>query len=143
MILAVIISLFLSSDRLNSSGGWELLSSVSLTREYDDFMGQEVDVPAFSEEIRRADGGELVLEGYVIPLDQSPGQKYFVLSRFPFQSCFFCGNAGPETVVEVYSNEMLTVFDQRVRVQGRFQLNENDPLHLYYMLKDCEVKILD
>jgi hypothetical protein len=125
------------------SQGWDLLDNVSLKREFSDFMGQEVDVPVFTDELRKQEGNTLILEGYVIPLQQNTQQSYFVLSRFPYQSCFFCGAAGPETVVEVYSERSFKVTDQRVRVEGTLKLNEGDPLHLFYILNDAQVEILD
>ncbi|MBV6645695.1 MAG: hypothetical protein KI790_09615 [Cyclobacteriaceae bacterium] len=126
----------------SGGSGWDLLSSVDLVRRYDSFFDQEVDVPVFSEGLKRHDGQTLSLEGFVIPLQKSEEQAFFILSRFPYQSCFFCGAAGPETVVEVYSKELVSLRDERVKVTGTLKLNASDPLHLYYLLKDCEVQVL-
>lgn len=123
--------------------GWELLSDVAVIRVYDKFQEQEVEKPEFSEALRERNKTEITLEGFVIPLNAEGSSDYFVLSRFPYQSCFFCGNAGPETVVEVYANDQLSLVDQRVSVKGTLYLNEDDPLHLYYIMKDCTVELLD
>ncbi|MDW3196083.1 MAG: hypothetical protein R8G66_27170 [Cytophagales bacterium] len=123
--------------------GWELLSDVEVVRVYDDFLEQEVEKPEFSEVLKGRDKSEIELQGFVIPLNDVGSSDYFVLSRFPYQSCFFCGNAGPETVVEVYTNKSLSLKDQRVKVKGTLHLNVNDPLHLYYIMKDCTVELLD
>ena len=123
-------------------GGWELLEKANVVREYDDFLLQEVDRLKFTDEIRSKEGQKFTLEGFVIPLSTEGDQQYFVLSRFPYQSCFFCGAAGPETVVEVYSVKSIKTMDQKVRVTGILKLNEFDPLHLAYMLTDAEVEIL-
>lgn len=123
--------------------GWELLSSVEIVMGYDDFMGAEVEQPKFSEQLKLREGKELTLEGFIIPLQQESDQDYFVLSRFPYQSCFFCGAAGPETVVEVYSGRDFRYTDERVRVNGTLKLNDDNPLHLFFILEDCEVEKLD
>lgn len=123
--------------------GWELLSDVAVVRVYDKFQEQEVEKPEFSKALRERNKTEITLEGFVIPLNAEGSSDYFVLSRFPYQSCFFCGNAGPETVVEVYANDQLSLVDQRVNVKGTLYLNEDDPLHLYYIMKDCTVELLD
>ena len=123
--------------------GWELLSSVEIVMGYDEFMGAEVEQPKFSEQLKLREGKELTLEGFIIPLQQESDQDYFVLSRFPYQSCFFCGAAGPETVVEVYSEREFRYTDERVRVTGTLRLNDDNPLHLFYILEDCEVEKLD
>ena len=65
--------------------------------------------------------------------------SFFVLSRFPYQSCFFCGAAGPETVIEVYSESSNIKIDKKVIVRGVFKLNESDPVQLFFMLKDAEI----
>ncbi len=130
-----------ASDRLLE--GWDLLSDVEVVRVYDKFLEQEVEKPEFSAALLSRDSTEIELQGFVIPLNEGGASDYFVLSRFPYQSCFFCGNAGPETVVEVYANEQLTLRDQRVRVHGTLLLNADDPLHLYYIMKNSTVELLD
>ncbi|MEM6736303.1 MAG: hypothetical protein AAGC64_02830 [Bacteroidota bacterium] len=120
--------------------GWELLSSVEIEKSYDKFLGIEIDQPNFSKQLKSFDGKLLTLEGFIIPLQQDSDQDYFVLSRFPYQSCFFCGGAGPETVVEVYSNREFKHTDERVIVTGTLRLNDDNPLHLFYILEDCTVK---
>ena len=106
-------------------------------------MGAEVDRPNFSSQLIMQEGNMITLEGFIIPLEQGGNQDYFVLSRFPFQSCFFCGGAGPETVVEVYVDGAFRFTDERVRVTGKLRLNKDNPLHLFYILEDCFVKRLD
>lgn len=122
---------------------WDLLSTVEIVMGFDDFMGAEVEQPKFSEQLKLREGTIVTLEGFIIPLEQETAQDYFVLSRFPFASCFFCGAAGPETVVEVYSKEQFKYTDERIRVAGTLRLNDDNPLHLFYVLDDCEVLKLD
>lgn len=123
--------------------GWELLSTVEIVKGYDSFMGAEIDQPKFSEQLILREGKEITLEGFIIPLEQEENQKYFVLSRFPYQSCFFCGAAGPETVVEVYSERTFRITDERVRVEGKLKLNDDNPLHLFFILENSKVEKLD
>ncbi|SNS96498.1 hypothetical protein SAMN05421640_1804 [Ekhidna lutea] len=137
------LAIFLSLLFIPQLSGWELLSSVEIVMGYDDFMSAEVEQPKFSEQLKLREGKELTLEGFIIPLQQESDQDYFVLSRFPYQSCFFCGAAGPETVVEVYSDRQFRFTDERVRVTGKLRLNDDNPLHLFYILEDCQVTKLD
>lgn len=123
--------------------GWELLSDVEIEKGYDEFMGTEVDQPKFSAYLLSQEGKELMLEGFIIPLEQEGASDYFILSRFPYQSCFFCGGAGPETVIEVYSDREVSYTEERVRVRGILELNKGNPLQLFYLIKDCAVERLD
>lgn len=128
---------------LGTFNGWDTLQNIEVTTVYDDLIGENFDVPIFSEELKSFQGNEVTIEGYTIPLQQSAEQDYFVLSRFPYNNCFFCGNAGPETVAEVYTKEPVTFKDARVRVTGRLKLNDQDPLHLFYIFEDATVVLLD
>lgn len=134
--------LFLISGMCQAQSGWNLLATTQLKKGYDSFLNEEIDLPDFSDGLKEKAGKRITLEGYIIPLQQSSAQDYFVLSRFPYQSCFFCGAAGPETVVEVYSDREFKYTDERVKVTGTLFLNPDDPLRLFFILKDCEVSSL-
>ena len=135
--------LFYSIFVLQPFEGWTTLSKLEIEGQYDEFFNETIDVPVFSDDLLVFDGKQIEIEGYVIPLQSSGEQEYFVLSRFPYNSCFFCGNAGPETVAEVYVTEPVTVQDERVLVKGRLKLNDQDPLHLFYIIEEASVKRLD
>ncbi|MEM9338852.1 MAG: hypothetical protein AAGA66_09005 [Bacteroidota bacterium] len=122
---------------------WDLLSTVDIVIGFDEFMGTDIEKPVFSSELEQRAGTDISLEGFVIPIQQASSHGYFVLSRFPYQSCFFCGAAGPETVVEVYSREKFSLMDERVYVEGKLQLNHDSPLHLFFIIKDAKVKKLN
>ncbi len=123
--------------------GWETLGKVKLVPGYDEFLGDEIEKPVFPKEISIFENTRVTVEGYVIPLGTSESSSYFVLSRFPFNSCFFCGNAGPETVIEVYTNEKFAYKDQKVMATGILRLNADDPLHLFFLLEEADVEIIE
>lgn len=125
------------------TNGWEVLSDLRLEQEYDDLIGEMIEMPVFSDKLKSYEGKEITVEGYVIPLQHTAGQDYFVLSRFPYNNCFFCGNAGPETVAEVYTNKKFEYRDAKVRVKGQLELNADDPLHLFFIINDAEVEVMD
>jgi hypothetical protein len=128
---------------LQGQTGWDLLEETDVKLSTDPFLNEEIETPVFPAIVRKAEGRRISLEGFIIPLQQSMEQNFFILSRYPYQSCFFCGAAGPETVVEVYSDRSFRYTDERVKVTGTLYLNDGDPLHLFFMLKDCEVESLE
>ncbi len=134
--------LFFLSGLCQAQTGWELLATTQIVKGHDPFLNEEIELPDFSEKLLASEGSQITLEGFIIPLQQNTEQDFFVLSRFPFQSCFFCGAAGPETVVEVYSDRKVSFTDEQVRVTGTLYLNPDDPLHLFFVLKNCEVTSL-
>lgn len=93
--------------------------------------------PMFPESVRDLDGVEVIISGYIVPVDVS-GSRY-ALSRFPLASCFFCGNAGPETVMELNFSSPIhhLITDTFVTVKGVFMLNDNEPHRLFFILENC------
>jgi len=81
---------------------------------------------------------EVVLQGYLVPVDVEGSQYAF--SRYAFSSCFFCGNAAPNTVVELVFKERpdALITDQFVVVKGLLVLNKKDPYRLFFILKNVE-----
>lgn len=134
--ILLIISIIATVD----FNGWDTLSKLTITNQYDEMLGDNLEIPVFSVELKEFDNQIITIEGYVIPIQQTEKQDYFVLSRFPYNSCFFCGNAGPETVAEVYTLEKVPFKDERVTVTGTLKLNADDPLHLFYIIENAKVE---
>ena len=55
--------------------------------------------PQFPSWLDKYQNQEIVIQGYLVPVDVEGNQ--YALSRYAFSSCFFCGNAEPNTVVEL------------------------------------------
>jgi len=99
----VISTIFLLSTYVNVSAhqriSWEQLADVEWTENYIDSLGYTEITGNFGEELKALNGKEVIISGYVIPLD-GMGLSY-ALSQTSFASCFFCGQAGPETVLDL------------------------------------------
>jgi hypothetical protein len=118
---------------------WELLKNV----EFDEIWSEEFQayymVPKFSESVKEMDGKEVQIRGFIIPVDIV--QDYYVLSANPYSSCFFCGQAGPESVMEI---QMIKKYeglrmDQVITYKGTLKLNVDDIYQLNYILEDAEI----
>lgn len=136
---ALLVSLFILIGGYQYSNTWNTLSKVKIERKLDPSLNFEVDFPTFSEEVLALNGKEIELEGWMIPLDELRGENYFVLSALPFANCFFCGGAGPETVIEVFTEEKVEFEVDRIKVKGKLRLNANDPMQLMYILNNAEI----
>lgn len=116
---------------------WKKLGKISYETKMDEDLGAEVMFPIFDENVKALDGKEVTIRGYVIPLEI--GEDYFVISAYPFNACFFCGAAGPETVMEVYLAEDIKLTEETITLTGKLELNGNDIHHLMYLLRDARV----
>lgn len=125
---------FLASAQ--SKNVWKQLEAVHF-RTVQTEAGLPMDKPEFGKEVKALEGKRVRLKGYIIPLKELQGQNYFVFSRYPFNLCYFCGAAGPETIIEVNSAEEIPFTEDLIELQGRFQLNAHDPDHMMYQLKEA------
>ena len=118
---------------------WDVLKNV----EFDEIWSEEFQayymVPKFGKTIQALDGKVVQIRGFIIPVDIV--QDYYVLSANPYSSCFFCGQAGPESVMEI---QMVKQYDglrmdQVLTFKGKLRLNVDDIYQLNYILEDAEV----
>lgn len=117
---------------------WEDLSSVSFKEVYNNDLGAYVMVPTFSDDILALEGEEIIIKGHVIPMDISTND--YVLSANPFASCFFCGNSGPETVMELKLKAKSTFqTDEYKPFRGVLRLNSDDIYSLNYILENARL----
>lgn len=116
---------------------WKTLGKISYRKEYDEILGFKVDVPVFSEDVIALDGQEITVKGYIIPVEGYKNHKEFILSAFPYNMCFFCGGAGPETVMEVVSEVGVDFTAEQIVMKGTLRLNDSDINQLMYRLEDA------
>jgi hypothetical protein len=113
---------------------WKTLGKISYKKEYDELMGFKIDKPVFSDQVKALNNKEITLKGYIIPVEGYKSHKEFIFSAFPYSMCFFCGGAGPETVMEVESLEPIKYSAESITIKGVLQLNDKDINRLMYKL---------
>ena len=116
---------------------WKTLSKITYKKEYNELMGFKIDIPVFSQEILDLEGKEVEVKGYIIPVEGYESHKEFILSAFPYSMCFFCGGAGPETVMEVEAIEGIEYDADQIVLRGKLQLNAEDINRLMYIITDA------
>lgn len=116
---------------------WEELEDVEFSDTFSDDFGDFTSLPAFGKTPVKYNNKEVYISGYMIPVDAE--NNYYVLSRFTFNMCFFCGKAGPESVIQLKLAEGHRQFflDERVTLKGNFRLNYDDMTQCYYLLLDA------
>ncbi|HRI01228.1 MAG TPA: hypothetical protein PK006_09275 [Saprospiraceae bacterium] len=129
---------FICSVQLSGQSGWELLKDVSYKKVADENLGFEVNVPIFGKEIKNLENKEISLRGFIIPTDGYKGQSEFVFSAFPYKNCFFCGGAGPETVMAVKARKPIIYTSEKIEIKGKLRLNITDLNQLMFQLVDAE-----
>ncbi len=138
IILLPFIFLFGIVNGQNTVSGWSTLSKVSYKKAYDDLLGIAVDKPIFSSEVKKLEGQSIRLRGYIIPTDGFKSHKEFVFSAYPYSSCFFCGQAGPETVIEIQAEKPIEFSADIIELEGKLHLNSSDINRLMYQLTEAK-----
>jgi len=115
---------------------WDDFADVVFEPVYNEVYDVHFLMPKFGEKIKSHTGKQVSIKGYF--LDISGSGEVFLISQNPMASCFFCGAAGPETIVEARFLEKPTFkTDDIVTVKGVLQLNAEDVNHCNYILKEA------
>ena len=117
---------------------WKTLGKITYKKQYDEMLGFKVDVPVFSKELQDLEGKTVTLKGYIIPVEGYKSHKEFIFSAYPYNMCFFCGGAGPETVVEVKAKSAVPFTADPITIRGKLSLNATDVNTLMYSLREVE-----
>jgi len=139
VLIIASITLFAQEEKAQKKENtWKTLAKITFKQEYDELMGFDIDVPVFSQTVKDLEGQEVEVEGYIIPVEGYKQQSNFVFSAYPYNMCFFCGGAGPETVMEVNSDDKkLTYTSKPIVIKGVLKLNSGDINKLMYTLNDA------
>jgi len=98
-----------------------------------------VDAFTFQEGVKALDGKEIIIKGYMFPLDETEEQTLFLLGPFPL-SCPFRYHVGSSMVIEVHAEEKPVTFDyEPVTLTGVLELiPEDKEYNIFYRLKKAK-----
>ena len=121
---------------------WNDLSEVSFENVYNLYYDDYFLKPTFGPIIKSYVGFKVTIKGYFLDFSLEDDQ-FYLISKNPMSSCFFCGGAGPESVVEVILNKKPNYkTDQIVEVTGILELNIDDVDHCNYILKEATARLV-
>jgi hypothetical protein len=137
-ILLFVLLSFSISMVYGQNDTWKKLGKITYKKQFDELLGFKVDVPVFGKDIKEMEGKEVTVRGYIIPTNGYKSQTEFVFSAFPYNMCFFCGGAGPETVMEVYAVEGIAYTTEPVTLKGILSTNSGDINRLMYSISKAK-----
>ena len=106
---------------------WEVLADVQAERNFA--------APTFGDKVRQYDGEIVILQGFMLPLENAERQGHFILSANP-PHCYFCMPGGAESMVEVFAAPPIAFSYDPVVIQGTLHLiRDDEAMGLYYQLK--------
>lgn len=120
---------------------WEQLSEVTFKDSWSEKYKFKSKKPIFNATLKKLDGKQIIIAGFLIPVT-TYGNEY-VLSANPYSGCYFCGNAGIESVIELKfkGDNIRFKLDQFTTIEGKMELSENsDNEFIYIMNNSKEIK---
>jgi hypothetical protein len=135
---------FVVEEEAQPVGPWVDLLTLKFDIRFDESVDDVIFEPKLSKRVRQHEGEIIEIEGFIIPHDiaadamasiDDDGQQ-FMFSAYPLASCFFCGGAGAESVMEAFPKDPLQYTDRKIKIRGRLEFNTTDFLKLPYLLKD-------
>jgi hypothetical protein len=120
---------------------WPILDEMELEWVYEEDLEQEIPYPIFNPQVLALNGQPIQVSGYAIPLEETGTETIVILSAYPYSQCFFCGGAGPGSVLDILPKSPLPKlpFDEKTTFRGKLRLNDDDLQYLNYILDDAEL----
>ncbi|MCH8555401.1 MAG: DUF3299 domain-containing protein [Schleiferiaceae bacterium] len=139
LIAAALVALPLfANESVPKHIDWNTLADVVFKEKYYAQTKEWYLFPNFSDNVKNLDGKYVRIKGYVIPLDVD--NDIYALSAYPFAACFFCGGAGPESVISLKFAGKPKKYktDQVVTFAGKLKLNDKDINEFNYILQETK-----
>ena len=116
---------------------WKMLGVIRYVKKPHSDYPEGVMFPIVSAQVKSFSKKRVVLSGFIIPVDA----KTYALSKNVFASCFFCGQAGPETITGIKFRGATPRLktDQFVMLEGTFRYNDNDVEDWIYHMDDAVI----
>lgn len=118
---------------------WNRLKDVQFKKKWYAEEGVVMLYPKFGPTVKPLNGKSITISGYVIPIDLE--SELYVVSEFPMAACFFCGGAGPESIMMLKFKHLPRRFktDERRSFSGTLRLNADNIYELNYILEGAEL----
>lgn len=115
---------------------WTLLGRIKFVTKPDKIYGQ-IEWPQVNQQLKATQGKQIVMSGFIIPIDN----ESYALSKSVFASCFFCGKAGPETIMGIKFRDpsIRLKTDTYVSLKGKFRYNEKNVDDWIYHIEDAVI----
>ena len=95
--------------------------------------------PEFSEELKKLDQSNILIQGYMFPLSQDEKQSMFLFGPFPM-SCPYHYHVPPRLLIEVHAKNPITFSYDAINIQGQLELvSEDIEYDMFFRLKNVEI----
>uniref|UniRef100_UPI004048F047 hypothetical protein n=1 Tax=Flavobacterium sp. TaxID=239 RepID=UPI004048F047 len=124
---------FMVADTLT----WKLLGVIKYVKKPHPDYPEGVMFPVINSTLKTKAKKKVILSGFIIPIDATN----YALSKNVFASCFFCGQAGPESITGIKFRGKTPKLrtDQYVTLEGTFRYNDDNVDDWIYHIEDAVI----
>jgi hypothetical protein len=112
---------------------WDILRRTRLTTDARGMVNAQI-----APEVKALVGRQLVISGFILPIETTMSFRHFILSRYS-PECPFCPAGAPNEVIEVFSTVDTGPTNYMAFYQGRFSVQNKVEEGLFYRLENARV----
>ncbi len=95
--------------------------------------------PIFSDEIKKLESKEILVQGYMFPLDQAEKQSLFLLLPFPL-SCPYHPHVSSNLLIEIHTENPIIFSYDAVNIKGELELvPKDDEYNVFFRLNNAKL----
>ena len=95
--------------------------------------------PVFKDEIKKLDSKEILVQGYMFPLDQAEKQSLFLLVPFPL-SCPYHPHVSSNLLLEIHAKDPIIFSYDPVNIRGKLELvPKDDEYNVFFRLNNAKL----
>lgn len=139
LTVALFLVAFASQTFSQNKSAWEIFKAVKFKDHFVKEYGMFMPWPDFTPEDRAWEGKEVIIAGYIIPVAETGEFDGLIISKYTFSQCFFCGEAGLESVAILKPKGKMPDFslDKLYVFKGKLKLNDEDMEQLNFIVEDA------
>ena len=95
--------------------------------------------PKFSEKIKKLESKEILVQGYMFPLEQDEKQSLFLLGPFPL-TCPYHPHSTSNLLIEVHAESPIIFSYDAVNIRGKLELvHKDDEYNIFFRLNNAQL----
>lgn len=137
IIISFVLGISVIQDQIPQTISWTDLKDVRFKKKLNIEVGMIFLYPEFGPKVKAFSGKELIIKGYTIPINT---EGTYVISQYPMAQCFFCGGAGPESMIELRLKKKKRFKTDEIHTfKGKLRLNPDNIEELNYVFEEAEL----
>ena len=146
LITLVVLSVFKpNSTNAQTTLTWKDFDKITFVEKWDTTYQATTHLPKFNKRLKALDGKQIVIEGYLLPIDISAGYYILKSNERPINfGCVYSPKGNSDELIDLnFKNTDSTYLNQfnnkKVTIKGILKLNDSDILQMNLIIESAEI----